>query len=143
MSERRVVVDTNVIVSGLLSGGTPGKIIEAWMLGRFTPVISNELKRELNDVIHRPNIKHILGVKGPRNIRTALGALFNKALPVLPKAIDEIVFQDLDDHFLFELAVTAKANIIVTGDKGLLALKQIRGIEILNPAQFCRKLKIR
>jgi len=138
-----VVVDTNVIVSGLLSGGTPGKIIEAWMLGRFTPVISNELKRELNDVIQRPNIKHILGVKGPRNIRTALGALFNKALPVLPKTIDEIVFQDVDDHFLFELAVTAQANIIVTGDKALLASKQIRGIEILNPAQFCRKLKIR
>ncbi len=40
-------------------------------------------------------------------------------------------------------AVTAQATIIVTGDKEMLKVKRISGIEIFNPQQFCRKLKIK
>jgi predicted nucleic acid-binding protein len=62
---------------------------------------------------------------------------------VLPQPLDEIIFSDENDHFLLELAVTAQATIIVTGDKEMLRVKRISGIEILNPQQFCRKLKIK
>lgn len=54
-----VVVDTNVIVSGLLvSESAPAKIIDAWIAGRaFQPVLSKELIAEVNEVLRRPKIK--------------------------------------------------------------------------------------
>ena len=143
MSEKRIVVDTNVIVSGLLGKGAPGKIVEAWLFGFIFPVVSRELKTEVNDVLQRAHIKRRLGVTGAKNIRATVGTLFNKALTVLPKSIEETVFSDEDDHFLYELAITAGAAIIVTGDQALLRIGHIKGIEILSPRQFCRRARIK
>lgn len=62
---------------------------------------------------------------------------------VLPQPIDVVVFSDENDHFLLELATTGKAAFIVTGDKDLLKAKRVKAIEILNPSQFCQRLKIK
>jgi putative PIN family toxin of toxin-antitoxin system len=138
VSVKRVVVDTNIVVSALTAGGFPQKIIQAWITGEFLAVISKELKQEINAVLGRSKF-----VKLDKKRRALLGTLFNQALMVLPKPIKEITFPDANDHFLLELAVTAQATAIVTGDKALLKLKRIKGIEILNPEQFCRKFKIK
>lgn len=55
----KIVVDTNVIVSGLLvPGSSPAKIIDAWIAGRsFQPMISRDLMTEVNEVLRRPKIK--------------------------------------------------------------------------------------
>jgi uncharacterized protein len=138
VNAKRVVVDTNIIISALSAGGTPQRIIQAWIMGEFLAVMSTELQQEINTVLNRAKL-----IKPDKRHRALLGTLFNQSLMVLPQPIDEIVFPDENDHFLLELAVTAQANLIVTGDKALLNLKKIRGIEILNPQQFCRKLKIK
>ncbi len=62
---------------------------------------------------------------------------------VNPKPIQKIIFPDKNDHFLLELAVTAKASMLITGDQKLLHLEKAESIEILNPSQFCKKLKIK
>jgi predicted nucleic acid-binding protein len=97
VSVKRVVVDTNVVISALTAGGTPQKIIQAWITGEFLAFIKPDKRR-----------------------RALLGTLFNQALMVLPQPISEIVFPDENDHFLLELAATAQATIIVTGDKEML-----------------------
>ena len=61
---------------------------------------------------------------------------------VLPKSISEVVFPDKKDHFLLELAITARVQIIVTGDKELLNVKKVKDILIYSPKQFCLKFKI-
>ncbi len=61
---------------------------------------------------------------------------------VLPKTINKIIFPDTKDHFLLELAITAEAIVIVTGDKELLSIKKIKNILIYSPKQFCFKFKI-
>ena len=136
-----VVLDTNVIVSGFLGGDTyPSKILDAWLLGYVQVAVSPELKQELNQVLKKPYISKLL--LNQKSIKPILGKLFNKSLMVLPKSINEAVFPDKKDHFLSELAVTAKVAVIVTGDKELLNIKKIKGILICNPKQFCLKFKI-
>ena len=137
-----VVIDTNIIVSGFLYDGDtyPAKIIDAWFFDRFQVAISQELKKELNYVFKKPYIAEIL--QNQKSIKSILGRLFNKSLIIVPKPINEITFPDETDHFLLELAVSAKASVIVTGDKKLLSVKKTKGISILNPKQFCLKFKI-
>ena len=136
-----VVLDTNVIVSGFLSGDTyPSKILDAWLLGYVQVAVSPELKQELNQVFKKTYISKIL--LNQKSIKPILGKCFNKSLMVLPKSISEIVFPDEKDHFLLELAVTAKAIAIVTGDKKLLNIKKTKSILIYSPKQFCLKFKI-
>ncbi len=138
-----VVLDTNVIVSGLLDGDNisyPFKIISAWLVGKLQVAISTELRQELNQVLNKPYISRILENQKP--IKPILGRLFNKASMIFPEPIDEIIFPDETDHFLLELAITAKSEIIVTGDKELLGIKKVKNIRILDPRQFCQKFKI-
>ena len=141
--EKLVVLDTNIIVSGFLNGDRisyPSKIIFAWLTGELQVAVSQELQQEVNQVLNKPYINRIL--ENQKSIKHILGKLFNKALMVFPKPINEIIFPDKTDHFLLELAVTAKAKIIVTGDKKLLGVKKVRNIQILNPKQFCNQFKI-
>ena len=136
-----VVLDTNVIVSGFLSGDTyPSKILDAWLLKYVQVAVSPELKQELNQVLKKPYINKIL--LNQKSIRPILGKLFNKSLMVLPKPISKVVFPDKKDHFLLELAITARAVVIVTGDKELLSVKKVKDIVIYSPKQFCLKFKI-
>ena len=138
MRVKRVVVDTNVVVSALTAGGTPQKIIQAWITGEFLAIISEELRQEINMVLNRSKLAPF-----DKKRKILLGTLFNQALMVLPRRINKTVFSDEDDHFLYELAVTGEASVIVTGDKALLSVKRVSGIDILNPEHFCRKFKIK
>lgn len=138
MAEKRVVVDTNVIVSGLIAGGTPQKILQAWIMGRFQSIISSELKNEINVVLKR---NKLLGFNSKK--KALLGTLFNQALHVLPQPMSTKIFEDSNDHFLLELAVTGRALFIVSGDSGILKKKKFKKIEFLSPQQFCQKLKLK
>ena len=138
MSVKRIVVDTNVVVSALTAGGTPQKIIQAWITGQFLAIISEELRSEINTVLSRSKL-----ISFDKKRRILLGTLFNQALMVLPRKINKSVFSDEDDHFLYELAVTGEAAAIVTGDKAVLSVKRVSGIELLNPDQFCKKFRIK
>ncbi len=137
MKEKRVVIDTNVIVSGLIAGGAPQRILSSWIMGHFVVLVSKELKLEVNDVMRRTKI-----VPFDAKRKNLLGTLFNQALMVLPKRIDKVTFTDKNDHFLLELAVTGNAVAIVTGDKALLKMKRVSGIELLSPERFCAKFKV-
>ncbi|MDE0151389.1 MAG: putative toxin-antitoxin system toxin component, PIN family [Bdellovibrionales bacterium] len=136
------VIDTNIIVSGLLSNmdAYPSKIINAWLLGEIQVAFSEELKQELHCVLKKPYIHKLF--QGHKSIRPILGRLYNKSIMFNPKTISEVTFPDPTDHFLLELAVTAKAVFIVTGDKKLLDIKKARGIQILSPKQFCAKYRL-
>jgi uncharacterized protein len=137
----KVVVDTNVIVSGILTENSyPSKIINAWISGdHFHPVICKSLQNEINEVFKRPNIAKRIP-KSQKELKLILGVLFNKAEKVTPIKIEESLFSDSKDHFILELAVSAGANIIVSGDIGILEHLSYREIEFMNPESFCRRI---
>ena len=73
MSEKpRVVVDTNIVVSAFILGGTPQEIITAWNANLFHLVMSEQLRLEINTVLSRSTL-----VKNIPKKRTILGKLFN------------------------------------------------------------------
>lgn len=136
-----VVLDTNVIVSGFLGGDSyPSKIIDAWLFKHFQAAMSQELQQELNEVFKKPYISKILQDK--KSIKPVIGKLLNNSVILSPKTINTIYFPDETDHFLLELAVTAKSEIIVTGEKKLLKVKKAKGVKLLSPKQFCFNFKI-
>jgi predicted nucleic acid-binding protein len=53
----RVVLDTNVLVSGLLFGGTPGLLVELWKTGRILPLMSGEMVNEFLRVLAYPKLQ--------------------------------------------------------------------------------------
>ncbi len=139
----KVVIDTNVIVSGILTrNGYSAKIIDAWMTGKyFVPVISNELISEIKEVLQRPKIKNRLSTH-PKNIKLILGRLINQSEKITIKKTVDGLFSDSKDHFLLELAVTADAKIIVTGDSGIIQHMKYGEIFFQTPEQFCKKMEI-
>jgi putative PIN family toxin of toxin-antitoxin system len=136
----RVVLDTNVIISGLLfSGGPPGKVLDLWIDDRILVVLSQELIEECLEVISRPKFKRA-GTPFERqelliNLFEIGGTVF-----VNPKHSLDVIKDDPDDNRFLECAVEGRAEYIVSGDDHLLALREYQGIPIVSPADFLQRL---
>jgi uncharacterized protein len=124
----RVVVDTNVIVAGLVADGICRDIIK-----RRVPscelVASQALLDELTDTMR--------GKFGLEPTSLPLLKLYTNIVTLVnPKPLSKLVCRDKDDDELLAAALAGSAELIVTGDKDLLTLKGFRGIKILSPRQF-------
>lgn len=130
----KVVVDTNVFVSGIFWKGPPSKVLSAWQKGQFklvvSPPILEEYRRILNDLSHvHPN-----PILGPIMDLVSLNAEM-----VNPVRFVKAVCADHDDDKFLEAAIVARANYVVSGDKALLAVKSIKGSTIIKPSGFWRR----
>jgi putative PIN family toxin of toxin-antitoxin system len=129
----RAIIDTNVLLSGLLWHGAPHAVLEHLRAGTLTFVCSPALLTELADVIHRPKFAAILersGVK-PGPLMTQLRRL---AEIVDPPPLPAQVSRDPDDDAVLALAVAAQVDLIVSGDGDRLDLASHQGIRIVSPA---------
>lgn len=136
----KAVLDTNVVISGLLWTGTPRKILHAADEERFFLFTSSELLEELAYVLHRPKFKAFLARRGS-DFKDVLAQIVRLARLVVPKPFSEIIVaQDPSDDMVLACAVTAAADLIVTGDEHLLSLEEFRGIPIITPAAFLQRL---
>jgi len=136
----RAVLDTNVLVSAVLSDvGPPGSILRAWRDGSFQLVISPPLLRELEAVLTRPRIARRLGWSEAE--RTAfIVALGESVMIVAPKKEIALIDADPADNRVLEAAAEAGADYIVSGDRHLLDLGSYEGIDIVTPARFAAVL---
>lgn len=131
----RVVVDANVVVSGLLiDDGWPAEVLRRWKAGLFELITSEPLMAELNDVLSRPRIVR-------RFLHPELGLEFLRllqetAIVVEPGRSLAVVPTDPDDNRVVEAAVEGRADLIVSGDDDLLSLSEFEGIAIVTPARF-------
>ena len=129
----RVVLDTNVVVSGLLFGGVPGRILTAWTAGEFTLVVSPPVLDEYRRVgrelaTGRPPLDAAL------DALLALVAVHATVIdsPPLPARVSA----DPDDDKFLAVAVAGAAGYVVSGDKHLLAVGGWHGIRVLKPRAF-------
>ena len=131
----RVVIDTNIIVSGYL-GGSLEAVIVAWKSGKFTLIVSAAIVHEYLSVLKRPKFKI---ERAELDDFSAL--LLDKAEFVIPlEEINAIPADASDDKFL-EAAITGKASLIVSGDGHLLELETFRDIPIISARKFIEQLK--
>jgi uncharacterized protein len=129
----RAVIDTNVLLSGLLWRGTPHRLIEEVRAGTLTLISSPALLAELGQVIRRPKFQTILARSGT-DPEQMLGEVRRVAEIIDPPPLPAPVSRDPDDDAVLALAVTSQADLIVSGDTDLLALGVHAGIPIVDAA---------
>ena len=135
----KVVLDTNVIVSGLLSPHSPpGEIIRAWRRYQVDLVLAEEQLTEIERVLHYPKIQRILGWNTER-ITAFVQRLGRRALRIRVSGIPVEVPGDASDIPILASLVGSSAQFLVTGDSDLLALRD--SYPILTPGEFLRVLK--
>ena len=128
----KVVLDTNVIISGLNFRGSPRKILDLIRKGQVELYISFFILEEVRGVL-----KEKFDWDEER-IQTAIGKL--KTALVKPKNNVSVIKKDEDDNRILECAVEGKVQYVVSGDrKHILPLKEYQGIKILSPAEFLKK----
>ena len=133
----RVVLDTNVLISGLmLPAGAPGQIVKAWRSDAFDLVLSEPMVDEIGRVLAYPKIRERLGW-GDTVIGNFLLLLRFKAEVVAIEGITAEVPMDHDDTPVLA-ALIAGGDLLVSGDGDLLALRNIH--PIINPAEFVQRL---
>lgn len=130
----KVVVDTNVFISGILYGGNPQAIIEAWLNKKYIFCLSPELKAE---ILNKLQEKFLISTYTLQTIEKALEAKTEKHIP--KKKI--FICKDPADNFLLELALEAQADYLISGDKLVLKLKQYNKTKILSPKDFLKLLE--
>lgn len=131
MPALRVVLDTNVLVSGLAyPGGVPGRIVAAWREGGLEVVLSRYILDEMQRVLPRlPRIS-----LSPAQIRDLVDSFMFLADVVEPSDTQDERLRDPNDQPVLATLLAGPADYLVTGDKDLLALANL--YPVLTPAQF-------
>jgi putative PIN family toxin of toxin-antitoxin system len=137
----RVVLDTNVIVSGtILTTGIPAEILEAWRERRFDLIIGPTVLSEVDRVLRLPKIARRYSLD-LRSVQRLLDLLVARAIIVTEKSLVSPVLRDPKDNPILACAVEGGAEYVVTGDRDLLILERFQGIPILAPAAFAAFLR--
>ena len=125
----RIVLDTNILISGLLSSvGPPSQLLRFWLEGKFELVTSKAQLEELSRVFDYDKIR--------KKISSEQAKDFLNHIDALALVVDTLPIVDLspdpDDNAVLSTAIEAKADFIVSGDKpDLLSLKKVEGIPII------------
>lgn len=128
----RLVLDTNVVVSGLIWHGPPRRLLDLGRSGRVTLFSSGVLLGELAHVLERQKFAGLLSVQEvtPAFLVQRYGLLTKL---VQPARMERAVPSDEDDDQVIATALSAQADAIATGDGDLLELHPYRGLQILTP----------
>jgi putative PIN family toxin of toxin-antitoxin system len=127
----RVVLDTNVVVSGLFWSGAPERILKLWSHGKFTLLLSRKVFDEYRDVDLRLAQKYEL----PSGY-VALQNIFLGSHLIEPVDVPTPPCDDPKDVMFLELAVAGKADYLVSGDKHLLKVGEYPGGRVVKPSFF-------
>lgn len=131
----RVVLDTNVFVSGIFWKGAPRKILELWEEHRFKLVISQKIFEEYSRVLHKLNQKFQLS-----SVEEILDHIPMHSTFYSPPRIETPICDDEKDQMFLDLAVFCDAHYLVSGDDDLLRIKSYPGGVIVTPARFVQIL---
>lgn len=130
----KVILDTNVLVSGIFWGGTPGKILELWAKEKIEVVVSRPILQEYERVLTEMEHKKPTGFSDDWR-----GFIIRHSILIHPEGSFHLCRDPHDDKFL-HCAVSAGAKFLVSGDKDLLVLKKISDAEILTAKAFLRRI---
>ena len=136
----RIVIDTNVLVSAVLSQHGPSHALWDHVLdARLELFVTQALLDEFADVISRDKFAAVLA-RTTRTSQMLLLKLRESAELVASVPLPAPVSRDPDDDSVIAAAVAAQAAWIVTGDRDLLVLGSYEGIAIITPAQALQAL---
>ena len=136
----RILLDTNVLVSGLISGdGPPRQLLWHWQSERFDLVTSIEQIAELARVVGYAHLR--------KRIEPRIAARTIKTMAVVGHVVQDVPTVDYspdpDDNVIIGTAIAGGADMIVSGDKrDMLALAEVEGIPIVSARDAVKLLSI-
>lgn len=136
----RLVLDTNVVISALLWGGLPYRLIEAAAAGDIELVTSPALLAELRDVLARPHLATRLS-RQRSTVQQAVALYAELAIGVMPTETPRVVPGDSDDDHVIAAAIAGGAAAVVSGDRHLLGLVSHQGIGVISVTEAVRRIR--
>ena len=133
-----VVIDTNVVVSGLLFKGVPGRIVSLWQQRVITPYVSQDIVDEYIRVLAYPKLQ--------LSHREIEYLIYREILPyfetLIPSPDRQIVTDDPADDMFIHCALAGSIETIISGDRHLLELRTYGSITIQHPAEFLERFNL-
>lgn len=127
----KVILDTNILISGIFFSGPPYEILEAWKKGDVQFVLSSEI---IDEYI---KVSKVLGDRfSGVEISPILMLIITHSETIQSPPFPHQVCEDPDDDKFLTCALSSESKIIISGDKHLLKLSGYRGIAILTPRAF-------
>ncbi len=136
----RCVLDTNVVASAMLWGGSPRLLLVAARDRRIQLFTSVPMLAELSDILGRPKFARKVVASGLA-VEGLVDRYAGLAAGVRPIPVSGVA-ADPDDDIVIGTAWAAQAAMLVTGDKSLLAVGEFRGIRLVNVATALQALQI-
>jgi putative PIN family toxin of toxin-antitoxin system len=135
MNQRTVVLDTNVLISGIVFNGKPRAVLRRILRGVVRCALSPFILEEIRTVLVGPKFGF-----SDSAVFQVIEKLQSMCEVVFPCAELSVVHADPDDDRILECAIEAGANVIVSGDRHLLELSVFKNIRIVCPADFLLEL---
>ena len=133
---QKAVLDTNILVSGILyEAGPQAKLLALARLGKFEVFLSVNIISELRDVLLRPKFNLT-----EKEVDSAIKELLKFCKIIVPSEKLNVVKADPDDNAIIEAAMAGKVHFIVSGDRHLLDIKKFRNVKIVNTFEFFKEL---
>ncbi|HEX9092609.1 MAG TPA: putative toxin-antitoxin system toxin component, PIN family [Coriobacteriia bacterium] len=130
MAPPRVVLDTNVIVSGVRFGGVPGAVFESARSGAIDGVISLYILGELREVLMRPQFRH-----EPDDVDLLAQEIAGYCDVLVTESVPDEWSSDPDDDAVVQTALLGGAPFVVTSDAHLLGLS-VPNVRFVTPADL-------
>lgn len=131
----RIVIDTNLIVSAFIWGGTPLVVLKESRLNKIEIIVSIETFNELKRILARPKFIDSLA-KSNRKPEDIISKYQELVQFIHPAIISDNVVRDPKDIKFLACAVGGQADYIITGDNDLLVLKDYQGVHIVTASEF-------
>lgn len=129
----KIVIDTNVLISGVFFGGFPGKILSAVVNREITACATAEIIDEYEEII-----QEMIDRKQGRINRNILTPLV-KAMEIIEPVTHVEISRDPDDNKFLGCAKDSHSLYIVSGDNDLLVIEKYENIQIITAKEFCEK----
>jgi len=130
----KLIIDTNVLVSGIFFSGPPYSILNAWRDEKISLIVSPEILEEYQRTGEKLSNK-FPGI----DLEHWIALIMLKAAIIDAPSLSESVCDDQDDDKFFALAIASNTKIITSGDKHLLDVSGYYGISVLKPREFVDK----
>lgn len=127
----RVIIDTNVLISGIFFGGPPAKILEAWHGSELQLVVSPEILEEYFEVCERISVRY-----PDIDIAPILVLIARNSQVVESPPLADQVSRDADDDKFIACAIASDTRIIISGDNDLLTVSGFESVKVVTPRDF-------
>lgn len=129
----KIVIDTNVLISGIFFGGPPGKVLNAVVDKKISAYATVEIVDEYQEIV-REMVKRKQG-----HLNSSLLAPLIQTMQIIVPHSHIEICRDPDDNKFLSCAIDSKSLYIVSGDRDLLVLEKYKDITIVTAKDFCEK----